>query len=399
MKTLILGSGQGGGKIAVAYPKQSGDHVIALNSTVSDAIPNLESGYELYFLDKSDPTGGAGQNAARGQELLADNYDIIEEKLVNLVQQQGQPQVVFITASLGGGTGSGTIGHLAEMVKRKVCPKVPLIGLVTLPESSFLNPNSASNVLVAYDTINATGGFDSVIFWDNDKFFAKGVPLPKVNLFAWGPIQRAFKYIGRQSSVSTLDVNDFKLLMQGGGGAAAVFETNLPTSVGDINKVMDAIHNSWTLGYYPEEISHIPNEFAGFGLMMVVPSPQKESLFNTLIKNFSNTMMQQVIKVNGFFVDPSLPSQQYKIFTIFTGLPFPDHRLKAIKDIALIAKSQVNHPDLLDDQTIASVQANLKPNTTIKRESKLFELTSDDQGGQVTADAPLLRRRSRNITN
>lgn len=353
LKTLIVGTGQGGGKIAVAFQE---DSIFAINSTDSDALPDLATERKIYFSD-----GGAGQNASIGQQLFADHYDMVEEKLMSKVKEIGKPQIIIVTATLGGGTGSGTMGHLADMLKAQY-PDVPLIGLVTLPENSFLNPNSGSNVVVAMEILKQTAALDTMIFWDNNKVMARDIPLDKVNRLAWGPIKRFLKYVGYGSSVRTLDIQDFYSLLQR-GGSTAVFDTNIPLAMTDVDEVVDQVKKTWEHGYYPAEITENLDSVGGFGLIMTIPvmNQNRERLFNQLNTRMSGMFAQKTIRASGFFIDPELPQSQYKVITFLSGLPYPERRLSDIINVAKTKRTVVEMPDMTkDDALVEALGDNLR---------------------------------------
>ncbi|KLU61709.1 cell division protein FtsZ [Peptococcaceae bacterium CEB3] len=353
LKTLVIGAGQGGGKIAVAF--QDGP-IFALNSTDSDALPELSGEHKIYFSN-----GGAGQNASVGQQLFAEHYNRIEEQLFARIKDTGQPQVIIVSASLGGGTGSGTLGHLADMLKAQY-PDVPVFGVVTLPENAFLNPNSAANVIVAMEILKQAAALDAMIFWDNNKVLARDIPLDTVNKLAWGPIKRFMKYVGYPSTVRTLDTQDFYSLIQR-GGSMAVFDTNLPLAMTDPDEIIDQIQKTWGRGFYPSEITENLDFVGGFGFIVAVPEirQNRERLYHQLNTRLSGMFPQKTIRATGFFMDPELPASQYKVITLLSGLPFPNRRLADIISVAKTKRTIVEMPDLTqDDDLVATLGDNLR---------------------------------------
>lgn len=357
LKTLVAGTGQGGGKIAAAIDSGT---ILAINTTDSDVLPNLSAEHKIYF-----SAGGAGQRATVGKQLFDENIEQTTEKIITKVREGGKPQIMFTVASLGGGTGSGTIGALSDILKSEY-EDIPNIGLVTLPENSFLSPHSGANVLIAMETLKQEAALDSIIFWDNNRIMARDVPLDKMNKLAWGPIKRFMSYVGYGSSTRTLDIQDFYSLVQQ-NGSLAFFDTNLPLAVTSPDEVIEKIKDTWANGYYPPEITESLSIVGGFGLMLVIPEIQqnRERLFNQLTARMSEIFSQKTVKVSGFFVDPELPSSQYKVLTVLSGLPFPEQRLAQISEVAEEKRKSIGWPDTIkDSKTAETMIANLSVQTS-----------------------------------
>ena len=361
LKTQIAGTGQGGGKIAVAFESGS---ILAINSTDSDVLPSLPSEQKIYFA-----TGGAGQNAATGKQLFENNFEVTSEKILSKVRENGKPQVIFVTASLGGGTGSGTISILADILKSEY-EDVPVIGLVTLPENTFLSPKSGANVVIALSELKREAALDSMIFWDNNRVMARGVSLDKMNKWAWGPIKRFMNYVGYGSSTRTLDIQDFYSLVQQ-SGALAFYDTNLPLAVSNPDEIIAKIKETWEDSYYPPEITKSLKVAGGFGLMLAIPEigQNKEHLFNQLNARMSDLFPQKTVKVSGFFIDPKLPKSQFKVLTALSGLPFPEQRLAEIVEVSAEKRTSMELPDLImNDNLIEAMETNLTVQSPQRRE-------------------------------
>ena len=361
IKTLIAGTGQGGGKIAAAFERGS---ILAINSTDKDVLPSLSAEQKIYF-----STGGSGQNSATGKQLFEDNFEANGEKILSKVRKNGKPQVIFVSASLGGGTGSGTVSILADLLKSEY-EDVPTIGLLTLPENTFLSRQSGANVVIAISELKREAALDSMIFWDNNRVMARDVSLDKMNKIAWGPIKRFINYVGHGSSTRTLDIQDFYSLVQQ-SGALAFFDTNLPLAVTDPDEIITKVKETWENSYYPPEITASLKTVGGFGLILAVPeiNQNKERLFNQLNARMSELFPQKTVKVSGFFIDPELPKSQFKVLTALSGLPFPEQRLAEIVEASAERRDSNELPDLTaDDDVVEAIGANLRVQSPQRRE-------------------------------
>ena len=71
---------------------------------------------------------GAGTNPIEGRNAALNSQKIIEEKILN-----GNTEMLFITAGMGGGTGTGAAPVIASMAKKK---GILTVGVVTIPFKS-----------------------------------------------------------------------------------------------------------------------------------------------------------------------------------------------------------------------------------------------------------------------
>jgi cell division protein FtsZ len=109
----VVGVGGGGGN-AVRHMYEMGiegiDYLIlntdnqALNDNPLPAQYKVQLGAGL----------GAGMNSDKGKQAAVDSKEILE----NLVNSDGQTKMIFITAGMGGGTGTGAAPVIAEIAKK-----------------------------------------------------------------------------------------------------------------------------------------------------------------------------------------------------------------------------------------------------------------------------------------
>jgi len=109
--TGILGTGQGGCRIAKAFWDLGYRHVGAFNTTEVDfaGLPEEMPRFSMNI-------GGAAKDAAlAGKTLDGRDQDVWD--LMNRAWGD-DPELILITASLGGGTRSGTAARLVEMARQ-----------------------------------------------------------------------------------------------------------------------------------------------------------------------------------------------------------------------------------------------------------------------------------------
>jgi len=101
---------------------------------------------------------GAGTNPTEGRNAALNSQDVIAEKVLG-----GQTEMLFITAGMGGGTGTGAAPVIAAMAKKK---GILTVGVVTIPFKS----QGPETMMKAIDGINELEkNVDSLLIINNEK--------------------------------------------------------------------------------------------------------------------------------------------------------------------------------------------------------------------------------------
>ncbi|MGE4282349.1 MAG: cell division GTPase [Clostridia bacterium] len=356
-----IGCGQGGSNLIVSGNKLGlFEQIAAINTTTADDMLLPESN-QILCLNEDNPKRGAGKDAFKGAQLFADNIHIVKERLGLIFGSGSADAFYMLTASLGGGSGNGIVNFLAQMLKKAMGEDpLPVLGLMTLPEDSFVEPRAARNSLMALEEMSTKRIFDSLFIIDNNKVYEKvrsGEPLSKINERIWKPIARTLSYVGRKSN-ATMDVEDFEALIRT-GRCAAIFEAVIPGEVNDPAELREHIFKSWSNDkhFYSNEHSN-PHRILdgsypfGFGLLIGAHSTlldKKRSLFEGLYGEMSE-LLSNPMTYRGFVPDDSLGTNQIRVITILTGLPYPVERIQEIAEVAKQAAKAIidDTPSFLD---------------------------------------------------
>jgi cell division protein FtsZ len=229
-KIAILGVG-GGGSNMVSWmnKKVIGARTIALNSdaqhlTMSKADQRVLLGYRV--------CGGLGCGGFPEQGIRA------AEESINAIEKAiGDASLVFATAALGGGTGTGAAPVVAK-VAREIGALT--IGVVTIPfkvEGTRLT-KAKQGLSTLVDVC------DSVVVIDNNKLREIAGSLPVREAFAVAN-QRVTDFINNITEalsvpgIMNLDFADIKAIMTGGGICAIGFGEGSGST-----KVEDAVHKA-----------------------------------------------------------------------------------------------------------------------------------------------------------
>lgn len=207
----VIGCG-GGGCNTINRIKEEGIEGADLVALNTDAQDLQHSVAETKLLIGKETCGGrgAGSIPEQGEQSAREN----EEEIENIVQDQ---DMVFITAGMGGGTGTGSAPVVAEIASKHALT----IAIVTTP---FTAEGQARRK-------NADGGLkrlrkhaDTVIVVPNDKLldFAPNMPLKKAFRICDEVLMRSVKGITElitKPNLVNLDFADVKTIMKGGGVA------------------------------------------------------------------------------------------------------------------------------------------------------------------------------------
>ena len=126
IKIKIIGVGGGGGNAVNRMSKNlpEGNSLLAINTDIQ-ALENIKN-IQTFAIGPNITKGmGTGGNPEIGKKSIKESYDQIEELITGY-------DMVFITAGMGGGTGTGASSIIAEMCKKN---GILSIGIVTLPFS------------------------------------------------------------------------------------------------------------------------------------------------------------------------------------------------------------------------------------------------------------------------
>lgn len=399
----VIGCGQGGSNL-IADGNEMGifESVAAINTTTVDTMAVPEAN-KIYCLNQDNPKRGAGKDAVKGYQLFKENTRVVRERLGMIFSEGSVDASYFVVASLGGGSGNAIAPLLAGLLRSSMDEDLPqpLIGLMTLPEDSFLDPRAARNVMLGLDEIQRSRAFDSLSLIDNNKFYNRvrsGETLSKVNKRVWKPWAHVLSYVGRPSDV-TMDVEDFESLVKL-GRCLTIYETIVPVSVESPDEMREFVLKSWQNEnhFYPEEHSNphrllSDNYSHGFCLLIGAPPSvidRKRALFEGLYSGVSSILPNNPTSYKAFVSDDLL-KDEYRVITIFTGLPYPLERIREIADM-------VNQIKAVADDTPCFIDG-IDRNSLIGATSAKRPVSSVSLFGQITEEVAASKQDSSVVDN
>ncbi len=230
-RMLVIGVG-GGGNNAVTRLMESGVDGAECVAVNTDALHlNASIAHKKILIGEKLTNGlGVGGNPRLGRAAIEESRKRIEDLLANV-------DVVFITAGLGGGTGTGAAPVIAEIARRKGAITV---GVVTTP----FRIEKGRIEYAAYALTEMRRHCNTVVVIDNNKLmqFVPQLPINEAFRVADQVLANMIKGIVETISAPSLinlDFADFKTIIQRSGVAVVgIGESDAP------NRAEEAVRNA-----------------------------------------------------------------------------------------------------------------------------------------------------------
>ena len=175
-------------------------------------------------------TLGAGTNPTEGRNAALNSQDLISKTLFD-----DHTEMLFITAGMGGGTGTGAAPVIAAMAKKK---GILTVGVVTIP---FKNQGNETMSKALDGIIELEKNVDSLLIIDNEKLFDVYGDLllqdafPKADEVLATAVRGITEIIQKRGYIN-VDFKDVKTMMKDSGYALM----GCGTGVGE-NRIGDAV--------------------------------------------------------------------------------------------------------------------------------------------------------------
>ncbi len=233
-KILVVGVGGAGGNTLNRLSKIgiNGAKTLAVN-TDKQALDMIEAD-EKVLIGRNITKGlGAGGYPEVAKRCAEETRDELEEKI-------GEPDLVFITAGMGGGTGTGASPMVAKIAKRA---GAIVVGMVSIP----FRVERGRMLRAEQGLEELRKECDSVVVLDNNKLlsFVPHLPIDKAFSVMDQLIAETIKGIAEtiiEPSLINLDYADVKTIVSGGDVAAMLWGEGA-TRDGPEAVAMEAMHH------------------------------------------------------------------------------------------------------------------------------------------------------------
>lgn len=207
-KIKVFGVGGGGGN---AVQKMIDSNLIGVQflaaNTDSQALATNHASIKVQLGEKLTRGLGAGSDPGKGREAAVESAEAIKEAI-------GDADMVFITAGMGGGTGTGAAPVIAQIAKEKGALTV---GVVTKP---FGFEGFPKQEIAAKGISELSATVDSLIIIPNDRLLSiapKNTRMLDLYHFADNILFEAVRGISdviMRTGLMNVDFNDVRTLMQ-----------------------------------------------------------------------------------------------------------------------------------------------------------------------------------------
>lgn len=152
---------------------------------------------------------GASKNRTKAKEVLAESID----EVLEVLEQQITEEYIFVTYSLGGGTGSGTGADLASFIAENPNKKVGLVIILPAMNESLQARINAYEALA--EIIQLKNNFGAIFILDNNKREDK----LSINRTFAGLFDAFINIEGSSSIRGVIDIAEQKALLETSGVA------------------------------------------------------------------------------------------------------------------------------------------------------------------------------------
>jgi cell division protein FtsZ len=265
---------------------------------------------------------GAGAIPQVGEEATREAEE-------DLLSAMGKVDIAFVTAGMGGGTGTGSAPIVADIAKKQ---KALVISVVTLPFSSEGRVRM-ENALFGLEKIRRNS--DTTIVIPNDKLLqlVPRLPLDQAFKVADEILMEALKGLTEiitKPGLVNLDYADIKTIMQGGG--VAMIGIGESDSTGQ-NKIEQAVQEAISSPLIEADISD-----AKGALVRVIGDDQMSvSEAESAIRLVQQKISPAARIIWGASIDPSL-NGSIKVLVVLTGVKSP-YMLDSKGELSKLAKA------------------------------------------------------------
>ena len=311
----VIGVGGGGGN-AVNHMYREGIHDVAFVVCNTDRKALEESPVPVK-LQLGHEGLGAGNRPGKAREATEESIDEVKKML------QDGTKMVFITAGMGGGTGTGAAPTIARIAKDM---EILTVGIVTIP-FRWEGDKKIDQALDGVEEISKH--VDALLVINNEKLGEIYPDLSVTSAFAKANdtlliAAKSIAEIITMRGIINLDFNDVKTVMKDGG--VAIMSTGFG---GGENRVSEAIKNA--------QHSPLLNNNDIFNskkvLLNISYSKEHELMMTEMdeVKEFMNRFNRDFETKFGMAEDDSL-GEQVKITLLATGFGIQDIHMKEMDE-------------------------------------------------------------------
>lgn len=343
----VIGIGAGGSNVAVKFFKEPHLYQTLVINTARQDLDLLDiPDTQKIFLDAG--VEGAAKQQSVGKEIA----EVYRDTIASAVKKQLNSCQMFIVAtSTGGGTGSGAVSEVVDILNETGKPVLLLALLPMASEDASIKSNSVNSMEQFADMVKE-GKVANIIYADNSKieqiysdvsymdFF------DKANVAITEPICEINRLSAMPAKTQAFDSAELIRLLLDGNGCISYAKIEIDYQENeDPIKIAGAIQNSLETSL----LSTLDIETANLASMVIVGSKATWDKIPATNINYASSIFTDKVKgavavFKGYYVDDAMEDDVLKIYSIFSGLHMPEKRLQDLRDetahLADIAKKK-----------------------------------------------------------
>jgi len=305
----IVGCG-GGGSNTINRLSEAGVFGATLIAANTDAphLLHVKANRKILLGKRLTRGLGAGADPRIGEEAARE----ADEELRNVLQRS---DIVFVTAGMGGGTGTGSAPYVAQVAK-EVNPGALVIGIVTLPFSAE-GKVRMEQALYGLDRLKRF--CDTTIVIPNDKLLeiVPRLPLDQAFKVADEVLMEALKGLTEiitKPGLVNIDYADIKTIMANGGVAMI----GIGESENSTDRVEEAVNDAINSPLIEADIHQ-----AKGALVRIVGDPNMSVMEAQKAAELIQKQINPMAKlIWGASIDPTLDNK-VKVLVVLTGVKSP----------------------------------------------------------------------------
>ncbi len=327
-KIKVVGVGGCGGNVVTRMmmgDRPRGVEFVAINTDKQDLDYTLA--HKKLYIGKALTRGlGAGMNPEIGKQAAEENRSEIGEMLEGA-------DIIFLTAGMGGGTGTGATPVIAEIAREK---GILTLAVVTKPFSF----EGTQRMTIAQDGINRLRDkVDSLVIIPNDRIFTiiqKDTPVTKAFSYIDDVLKQAVHALSElinMPGIINVDFADIKSILKEAGTTLIGIGTASGQDRGI--KAVGAAINSPLLEVTLDGAKGVLFSIAG-------SRDLKMSEINDVAKAISANLDSGAKVIFGAYYDRSLKDKAIKVTVIATGFNGMFSEKRAVPNLFMIGESPKN---------------------------------------------------------
>lgn len=342
----VVGLGAAGSKMAEEFYKE-GYSAVAINTALQDLkFIDIPESCKLHL---EGTLGGASKDRNVGAMAASSNRDAI----INLIKNElGQSRITLICSSLGGGSGSGALSEVVDLIRNDI--QTPIMALVALPMSSedVITKSNSLDALVELSKLVKSKVLSNLIVVDNSKLESLLSNINQMDFFSEANkiIVKDFDsfntYSCYPSSVKALDTSEYaKLLIDSEG--LSIFGSISITDYKDEEAIASAIISNLDDNLLAEGFDLGNTKYVGF---MIIANEKTLKEIPASSFNYANAILDEragspkaIFK--GVYASEDVAPGTVKIYSMFTGLSLPQSRIDELKKEVQTKMAQVKNKE------------------------------------------------------